>query len=65
MSKPRKVFTLGIACDNAAFDDPSPCLEVARILGEVSRQVDNGSIRGSIRDSNGNVVGYYALEDSK
>lgn len=58
-------FTLSITCDNAAFDDVGPHLEVARILAEIADQLDHGCYRASIRDVNGNVVGSYVLEDSE
>lgn len=58
-------FTLAINCDNAAFEDVGAPFEIARILSEVAEKLDTGSYRGSIRDANGNVVGSYALEDSK
>lgn len=59
-------FTLEITCDNAAFTDPdnidndeAMSTEVAYILRGVSAQVDNGFIKGLIKDSNGNPVGVF------
>lgn len=57
------LFKLEVRCDNAAFHDPAPNFELARILARVSHDLDNGIERGGIRDENGNLVGSYSLED--
>lgn len=54
-------FKVTIDCDNAAFGD-DPAIEVARILRELSQEVDDGTPvppRGAKRlhDFNGNRVG--------
>lgn len=53
-------FTLTFDCDNDAFaDDPSD--EIARILDNVARRVNDGARDGKIMDVNGNTVGNFTL----
>ena len=52
-------FTLEITCNNAAFADDERDREVANILLEVSNEVEDGYIKGTMRDTNGNPVGVY------
>lgn len=55
-------FTLTIESDNAAMVD-APQAEVSRILGEVACLVYEGDCyAGTVRDSNGNRVGRWALK---
>lgn len=51
-------FRLTIKTDNAVFDDDSNA-ELARILREVARKLDDGVGCGNLRDGNGNVVGDF------
>jgi hypothetical protein len=58
-------FRVNIACDNAAFD-PNPRAEIARILREIAKRVENGDDIMTYRnayDINGNTVGTFALKD--
>lgn len=64
-------FNLTINCNNAAFcegDEPttqSAGPEIARILRQVARQIENGApfdYFQTIRDLNGNDVGRYAMK---
>jgi hypothetical protein len=52
-------FTLTIDMDNAAFD--TPVAEVARILRDLAKRLDNGETEtltdATLRDINGNAVG--------
>jgi hypothetical protein len=49
--------------DNAAFDDSveqgSFFCEVEQVLEQVKRGLDSGRDEGRMRDSNGNLVGYW------
>ncbi|MCA1841068.1 MAG: hypothetical protein LC723_12220 [Actinobacteria bacterium] len=58
-------FTLEITCDNAAFDE-NPFPEVARILREAARKVDDGLVKigqeQPLRDVNGNRVGSFVMK---
>jgi hypothetical protein len=57
----RKRFTLEIAMENAAFND-DPAVEVARILAEVSEDVEQGIWTDFARDTNGNKVCTFRYE---
>ena len=46
--------------DTAAFCDPE---ETPRIIREVTGKIESGSFSGNIRDINGNLIGYYSVED--
>ncbi len=52
-------FHLEIDCNNAAFQNDDPEIEVARILRQHADQLDNGgwTITAALRDINGNTVG--------
>lgn len=55
-------FSLEIESSNTAFEDNYGFDELARILREVARLVENGNVRQSVRDVNGNAVGEYIME---
>jgi hypothetical protein len=57
-------FVAEIETDNAAFEDGNRNLEVARILRVLAEQIENGSDGVTLRDINGNRVG-FAEFDSK
>lgn len=50
-----------INCDNSAFDE-NPHIEIARILEELSMQVNCNGIheKQKIYDINGNIIGYIS-----
>ena len=54
-------FTLEIQCDNDSFgqDEISRNVEVSYILDNISRQVEDGKVFGTVKDTNGNTVGKY------
>lgn len=55
-------FVLKINCDNAAFEDDQRGEEVARILREVAKQVEEGyTYIPQLHDYNGNRVGTAAF----
>lgn len=66
-------FTLSIKTGNAAFCDPdaetendpaneaAERAEVARILREVAKDLEEGSASGTCMDVNGNSVGKWSL----
>jgi len=65
-----KKFTLEITTQNAAFgnDDGSPSedaarSELARILRDAAKHLENGSDGRSLHDYNGNRVGKFDIED--
>lgn len=53
-------ITYVIAIDNAAFEDP---MGLAQIPREIARLVAEGQAGRWIRDSNGNWVGQWVVED--
>ena len=66
-------FTLAIKCEGAAFDDDetgavtheSAAPELARILRDVARRIEDGDSFDTFRncrDINGNIVGTFALK---
>ena len=56
-----KSFRLDITdMDDAAMDE-SPREEVARLLRQTAKRVENGSDYGYLRDINGNTVGHWDL----
>lgn len=59
------MFTLKIKTDNAAFSDGARGAEIARILRDIARQVEDmcEGARCSIQDGNGNTVGEWRLTD--
>jgi hypothetical protein len=65
-----RTFTLTITTENAAFhDDESPTsddaakAEIARILRDAAKHVENGSDGRTLHDSNGNRVGRFDCAD--
>ena len=56
-------FNLTIACDNDAFYDDSLRAEVARILRDAAKRVEQLPISGKLYDANGNTVGSYRFEE--
>ena len=55
-------ITITINCDNAAFEgDPVP--EITRILHELIDDLDFSEGKQKLRDVNGNVVGFYEIQD--
>jgi hypothetical protein len=64
-----EAFTLSIKTVNAAFHDGSDDSEqaarqeVARILRDVAKHVENGSDGRRLCDSNGNSVGEFNFQD--
>ena len=54
-----KRFDLKIELENDAFRDSG---ELPRILREVASKVEDGEIRGRIRDVNGNTCGSWKKE---
>lgn len=59
------MFKLEIATDNAAFED-APARELARMLRDVAKRIENGHLSavagGNILDVNGNTCGYFTHE---
>ncbi len=56
-------FTLTIDCDNAAFHEVGYRDEIARILRDTVRKLDNGRDGGTLTDLNGNNVGTFGTTD--
>lgn len=56
----RKVFKLEIECENDAFMR-NDIAELARILGETLKALENGRTSGALFDVNGNRVGDFAM----
>lgn len=55
------MFTLNIETSNAAFQDDAAHHEIARILRDLAERFDNGVDSGTVKDTNGNTVGSFAL----
>jgi hypothetical protein len=55
-------FTLTIECDNAAFQDGDPLVEIGAILGRLATTfaLEQGNDSGTLRDTNGNRCGEYS-----
>jgi hypothetical protein len=52
---------LAVEMVGAAFDDQAS--ELARILRATAEKIENGSLPPfNLRDANGNVVGWFAIE---
>lgn len=56
-------FELLIHCNNDAFANDNERYELARILREAAASVQFGNEFGSVKDINGNTVGFYKLGD--
>jgi len=50
--------TINFETDNAAFEDDG---EIGKILREIADKVDVSHASGSVRDSNGQLVGKYEI----
>ena len=50
-------FRVKIRCNNDAFVAGKRCNEIARILRDLAKHVENGYTTATMRDINGNVVG--------
>lgn len=55
------MLKLEINTSNVAFAD-DPGFELARILREVAKHVEDGCVRGDLRDINGNKVGWFSID---
>ena len=55
------MFELNFNTDNAAFEDGNKEMEILRILKLVSEKVEKGEKRATIRDINGNQIGYMYI----
>ena len=57
------MLTIKIKTDNAAFEDHGLVNETLSILDDAMGQIDaNGIGRYTLRDSNGNEVGFVSLD---
>lgn len=63
------MFTLTIKTGNAAFagengesDDYARNREIARILRQAAKWLEDGAEKNTLRDSNGNTVGKFEIE---
>lgn len=54
-------LTVEIDCDNAAFYENDPYVQIRECLETVAHQIELARDKGIIRDSNGNVVGWYGF----
>ena len=59
------MLTIEIETGNAAFADGNEAAELARILREAARKIENGHTEFKLRDYNGNRVGYCEYEPSE
>lgn len=58
------MLTVNFTTSNAAFQGEGGKFEIARILKEVSNEVESGWTAGPLYDCNGNKVGTYTLSES-
>ena len=59
-----KQFTLQMTCDNDAFQDDQNA-EIVRILRSIADRIESGDQYNTFRnihDSDGNIVGVFALK---
>lgn len=56
-----RIFTCEVKMGNSAFEDP---MELPRLLEEIARFVAEGQTGRGIRDSNGNRVGQWVMEET-
>lgn len=56
-------FSMDIACDNAAFDGDNLGQELRWVLANVARGIGAGDRKGSVRDSNGNIIGTFRVTE--
>ena len=57
------MFKLEFATDNAAFEGDAKWMEIDTILRAVADRAGDGQTAGTIRDSNGNRIGAWSLQD--
>lgn len=57
---PTVAFTINIKSDGAALAE-NPRLEIITALSAVARQVIDGFDAGSVRDSNGALIGAWSI----
>lgn len=60
-----KQFTLQMTCDNDAFQDDQNA-EIVRILRSIADRIESGDQYNTFRnihDSDGNIVGVFALKE--
>jgi hypothetical protein len=50
-----------IQMDNAAFEDNGPASELAHILRDLAKHIENGDTERALMDSNGNRVGRFEV----
>lgn len=55
-------FRLDFDMDNAAFED-NPAHETEVLLRQVAYAISHGARKGAVRDSNGNTVGSWEIEE--
>lgn len=59
------MLKLQIRTDNAAYEGESLRPELARNLDVVRIQIERGYLQGIIKDSNGNSVGDFVIEEDQ
>jgi len=55
--------TITVQMDNAAFSD-EPASELARILRDLAKHIENGDDHRRLMDFNGNHVGEFAISSN-
>jgi hypothetical protein len=54
-------FTLTFCCDNAAFEEGF-AEEIRAVLARTAEQVDDWTVFGRVRDTNGNRIGFWQVD---
>jgi hypothetical protein len=57
-------FKLEMDTENDAFRDGLLGVEIAHCLNRVASRAELGELEGTVRDTNGNTVGHWALTES-
>lgn len=55
-------YVLTVDMNNAAFEE-APSFELGCLLRHAAQRAQNGETHGTLRDSNGNTVGRFAIEE--
>lgn len=56
-------FLMSVDCDNAAFTEGGLPDELGSIIEGVAEKIRHGQNAGNLRDSNGNRVGAFSVEE--
>lgn len=58
-------MSMRIDSDNAAFEEDSGAVEVARLVRQIADRIDQGEREGKLLDLNGNTVGEFLVTEEE